>query len=206
LPRERRPRPILRYVERRILAQDRLLEPPELFARLQAELLRELTPSAAVRVERLGLPRRTVEGEHQLAVQVLPERMLGHERLQLADELLVAAAGQVGLDPLLERYPTQLLEPGNLSLDERFVRQVGQRWPAPERQRSAQLPCRVMGIRIPGLAQQPLEAPEIEFRAVDLQHVAGCPGDQPTLSELLPEFRHVHLDALRSRQRRRPTP
>src|SRR5918992_28417 len=63
-----------------------------------------------------------------------------------------------------------------------------------------------MGIRAPSLAHELLEATEIELRAVDLQHVARCPGDEPALPELLPQPRHVDLDALRSRPRRRLTP
>ena len=126
-------------VERRILLEDRPLEPLELLARLQSQLLRELAAGLAVGVERLGLPAGAVEREHQLAAQALPQRMLGDERLELADQLGVAAAGQIGVDPLLERRQPQLLETGDLGLRERLVGEVGERRPAPKRERLAQL-------------------------------------------------------------------
>ena len=55
LGRRRLPRRAVRKVERRVLTQDRLLEPPQLLAGLEAELFRELPPSHLVGVEGLGL-------------------------------------------------------------------------------------------------------------------------------------------------------
>jgi hypothetical protein len=56
-----------RGIERRVLLQDRALEPPQLPARLEPELARQLTPRHPVGLQRLGLARRAVEREHQLA-------------------------------------------------------------------------------------------------------------------------------------------
>ena len=65
--------------------------------------LRELAPRRPVDLQRLGLARRAVEREHQLAAQPLAQRVLGDQRLQLADQVRVPAGGEVGVDALLER-------------------------------------------------------------------------------------------------------
>ena len=53
--------------------------------------------------ERLGLPAAAVKREHQLRAEALAQRMLGDERLELADHLGVTTEREVGLDALLER-------------------------------------------------------------------------------------------------------
>ena len=52
----------------------------------------------AVGLERLGLAPGAVEREHLLAAQPLAQRMLADERLELAGDLGVAAAGEVRVD------------------------------------------------------------------------------------------------------------
>ena len=103
--------------ERRVLTQDRPLEPSKLRARLDAELLDQRPPRIPVGPERFGLPPRAIESDDQLAPQPLPERLVGHQPLELGDQVGVAARGQVGVDPLLDRRPTEL--PEALCLDPR---------------------------------------------------------------------------------------
>jgi len=50
--------------------------------------------------------------------------MLADEPLELGHELGVAAEGEVGLDPLLERGQAQLVETRDLGLCERLERDV----------------------------------------------------------------------------------
>ena len=52
------------------------------------------------------------------------QRMLGHQRLELGDELAVPALGQVGVDGLLERVEPELLEAPDLGRGERLVGDV----------------------------------------------------------------------------------
>ncbi len=78
-------------VEVGILAQDRLLEALELGRGIDAELVDERLAGPAVGVERIRLPAAPVEREHQQADGPLPQRMLGDERLELADHLGRAA-------------------------------------------------------------------------------------------------------------------
>ena len=77
---------------------------------------RSCPAAVAIRLERLRVPTRAVEREHQLPAEPLHERMLGDERLELADELAVATELEVGVDPRLERAQPQLLEAGDLRL------------------------------------------------------------------------------------------
>ena len=69
--------------------------------------------------------------------QPLACRMLSYERLELGDQRGVMTEREVGLDAVLERDQPQLLEPRDLVLRERLVGEIGQRRPAPERERGS---------------------------------------------------------------------
>ena len=56
-----------------------MLEPPQLLARLEAELVRQLASRDAVDVERLRLAAGPVEREHELRAQALAQRVRGGE-------------------------------------------------------------------------------------------------------------------------------
>ena len=58
------------------------------------------------------------------------------ERLELADDVAVAAELEVGVDPLLDRDEAQLLEPADLRLRQVVERELGERRAAPERERA----------------------------------------------------------------------
>ncbi len=195
-----------RRLERRFVAQDRLLQALQLLARLEAELLRQLAPRGAVGVECLGLPARAVQREHQLAAKRLPERGARHERLELADELGVAPEREVGLDALLEDRQPQLLEPGDLHLREGLVREVRQCRAPPQRQRLAQLGGGRLRVGRPRLGHELLEASEVELAGLDAQHVARPVGGEPALSQQLAQPRHVDLHGLRRGGRWRGPP
>ena len=112
-------------------------------------------------MQRLGLAVGAVEGEHELAAEALPQRVAGDERLQLADELGVAAEREVGLDPLFERRQLQLVQARDLRLCERLVGEVGQGGAPPEGERPAQL--------LGGLLRPPLgpDAPRLLEHALE---------------------------------------
>ena len=96
------------------MRKDHALEPPQLRAGLDAELVDEHLAADAHHLERLGLPARPVQRDHQLAAQTLAQRMLGDERLQLAREVLGASARQLRGDSLLDGLHVQLLEASEL--------------------------------------------------------------------------------------------
>jgi hypothetical protein len=97
----------------------------ELAAGFDPELLDESATRLLVASERLRLPAGTVQREHQLDAQPLPQRLARDVRLELPDERRVAAEGKIGLEPLLERLQAELLDAGDLGLGEAFVGEVG---------------------------------------------------------------------------------
>ena len=88
--------------------------------------------SRLIGLERLRLSPRPVQREHQLRPQALPQWMLGHEGLQLGDQLGVVTLGELLLDPLLDTGQPKLLQTDDLVLREAPVGEVGKRSPAPE--------------------------------------------------------------------------
>ncbi len=84
-----------RWLERGILAQDRLMQPAQLRPRLHTDLLDEPLARATVFLERLHLPSVAVERQHQLSGEPLPGRIVGHQLSQLADQRSLLAGGEV---------------------------------------------------------------------------------------------------------------
>jgi hypothetical protein len=84
------PRDLPRRVQSRILAEDRPLELLQSRAGLDPQLVDERSARVLVGVERLGLATGAVQRRHQVPAQALPERVLGDERLEFADQLAVA--------------------------------------------------------------------------------------------------------------------
>ena len=165
-----------------VLLQDAALEALQALARLQSHFLGERQSTLLVDMQRLGLAVRAVEREHELAAEPLAERVPGHERLELADELAAAAEGEIRLDPLLERRELKLVETGDLSLCERLVGEVGKGRAAPQGEGTPQLLGRVLG---PALASSPTRflqhvahSIRVELIAFDAQDVAPPAGAQ----------------------------
>ena len=133
-------------------------------------------------LERLRLSPRAIEREHELPAQALAQGMLAHELLELADERPVLTLLEVLLDPALETGKAKLLQPGDLSLREALVGELGEWRPAPQ------------GERLPRLAlREALEALEVEFVLRDAESIARHLRLQPLLPERLAQPGHVHL-------------
>ena len=128
-------------------------------AGLDAELLDQHAAGGLVGLERLSLPPRAVEREHQLRAEAFPQRMLADEPLQLGDQRAVPADGEVGLDALLQAHDSPLLEPGDLGLGKAVEHELRQRRPSPERQCFLQ----------PDPRPQLLEARQVELVGLDAQ-------------------------------------
>ena len=120
------------------MGEDGRVQVPQGFSGVDAEFAGEQVAGTPVGGERLGLPAAAIQREHELAVQPLPQRMLGGQLLQFAGERIVAAKRQVSIDPRLQRSEPQLLQAGCLRAGERVVGQVGQHAAAPQLQRLAQ--------------------------------------------------------------------
>ena len=90
--------------ERRVLGQDAGLELSQGRARIDAQLVHQAVPDVGVGPQGLGLASISVEGDDEQLPQALAKWVFPAERLQLADDLPVAAQGQVRSDPGLERH------------------------------------------------------------------------------------------------------
>ena len=124
-------------VERRVLPQNRPLQLLECRARIDPELVDECAARFLADVQSFCLPTRPVERGHQIHPQVLAERVLGDECLELCDHLVVAPEREVGVDAELHRDQPDLLEPGDGRLGEALVGEVRERRAPPQRQRVA---------------------------------------------------------------------
>jgi hypothetical protein len=172
--------------------EDPALEPTEVLARLEAQLPEQARTRSPVHVERLGLPARSVEREHELGGEALAQRVLVDERLELRNELRVPALGQIAREAAFERRKPQFLEPLDLGLRERLECEIAQRGPAPQLERLA--------IALP--LDQAHEAMEVELPRLHPQHIAGRPRLHPVGAEELPQARDVPVQRGRGSRRR----
>ena len=177
------------FVQRGVLGEDRLLEAAQLLAGLDPELLDQNATRLAIGSECIRLAPGAVEGQDLLPAQPLTQRMLRHERLQLARERGVAPGGEVGLDPLLQHRDPQLLEPLHLRLRPALVAEVRERRPAPE----------VECLPVRAGRGELFEAACIDSLRVELERVAAAARRDRVAAERLAQLRDVDLDDLRGR-------
>ena len=122
------------------------------------------------------MPPRAIEREHVLGAEAFPQRLLGDQCLELADDVALMPEREVGLDPQFDCGQTKLLEPRALVPGE-GLREFGQRGAAPERERLTQLPRRVLRItlrkRAATVCELTLETGEVELVFAHLELVAG---------------------------------
>ena len=165
--------------DRRVMREDRLLEPPKLRPRLEPQLVGEHAPRLLEGLERIRLAAAAIERQHQLPPQPLPERIVRQRRPKRGDELPMLAERERRLELLLERVDAQRLEPPRLGAEPTVpvspcsaVRARGQR----RRDRVR----RGMDVAVPQrgarLREQLLEPDRIHIRA--LQRV---PVGEPTI-------------------------
>ena len=199
-------------VERRVVAQDRLLQALQLRRGLEPELLIQPPPPARVDLERVALAPAAIQRQHQQADQPLTRRILGAQLLELGDHKRVLAVGQPRIDALLQRGDAQLLQPRDLCLRERLKPHIGQRRPTPEPQRVIEQPPRRRLIaphtRRPRLTDQRLEAPRVDSVGLDHEPITRRNRLQRRTggTERAPQPRHRHLQATQRLRRRRPRP
>ncbi len=155
-------------VQRQVLAQDRVVQAPQLRRLLDADLLDQRLPGVAIGLKRVDLTPAPVEREHLPRVQPLTLRVLGQQRVDLADDLVMPARGQIRVDRQLRGGQAQLLEPTDLRGRERLVRHVCQRNTAKQRQRLARRPVRGLA-RLGRFGDQPFETADVHELAVDPQ-------------------------------------
>ena len=120
-----------------IPGQDRLVQRPQGWARLDTQLLDQHLAALAEDGNRLGLAVAAEERQHQLAAKWLSGRVPTDQARELRHQLIVAAAPQIHVNPVLQDGQVQLVEPGRLA-GEQVAGDAGQGRTTPQRQRRAQ--------------------------------------------------------------------
>ena len=69
----------------------------------------------------------SVQGDHELTAQALPERVRCNQRLELGNDVGVASPGEIDGESLLECRKAELFETRDRSLREGLVHEVRQR-------------------------------------------------------------------------------
>ena len=192
-----------------ILVEHLPFECLQLGAGLDSEALDERLARGAVRGERIGLPPRPVEREHLLRSEALAVRVLHHERVQLVDQVGVAAERQIRIDSIFERSQALLLELGPGSDTERRSVELGQRRATPERERLVQCLGGSSRLgRVACLCTERRERLQVERARLELEYVPGRPRSQrcTVFPERLAQAGDVDLQRRARRLRRRVAP
>jgi hypothetical protein len=160
--------------EARRLRQDVRFQPPQVRARVQAEVRRQHLPRPAQRLQRVALAAHPVHGQRQQPPRALAPRVVRHQGLQVRHGL----DGTVGVEkrgcPPFQCKQPQLVQARCLALRPRLRRELGVRRSTPQTQ------CLVeAGEHVPGRTRRRdrrLELPGVHRLRV--QGVAGAGGDQ----------------------------
>ena len=174
-------------------------------ARLDPELLHERPARLLVRLRRIPLPTAAVEREHQLAPQPFAERMLGHQRLELGDQLLVPAEVELCIDEILARDETELLEPVHGALREGFVGDVEEGGTTPECERLLERGDAIGRLAASRAKHEILEQVRVHVGPRHPEDIPGRVGDDH-VSQLASQLGDRVVERRRRRSRRRPVP
>jgi hypothetical protein len=140
-----------------------------------------------------------------LGAAPLSQRLLADERLQLGQELGVAAEFEVGVDPLLDRRSPLFFELCAFRAGDRVV-EVGEWRAAPQTQRLLQLPGGAFGVETARVGDELLEPLEIEATGLDAGEVTGRLRDDRAPADGFPELGDVNLERRRGGVGRRSVP
>ena len=116
-----------RHVQRRVLGEDRGLQPPQLRARVEPELLTQDATTFLEDAQRVGLASGAIQRDHQQPTKPLAQRVRGDERFELADHDPMPPELQLEVEPLLDRGEAQFRDPGDLRRRELLVGELGER-------------------------------------------------------------------------------
>jgi len=171
-------------------------------------------PSSSTRVrarvlvclERLGLPARAVQREHQLRTEPLAQGRLGEQSLELGDDVLVAPECEFRVDLELEGAEPQLFDARRLGAREVVVAEVLERGTAEEPERLGQQLCLLPRRSAAGIGQEPLEEMEVELVLFEPERVAGLARRDSVAPEQLPQRRDMTLHCVAGSRRRPHAP
>lgn len=165
-----------------VLADDGLFQATQVGAGFEPELVAEDLPATLVGPQGVGLATTSVEGQHPLTPQALPEGMLADQALELGDGAAVAPLGQPGIDAVLSRLHLPFHQAGDRRQGEDLSGHVGQRISSPQGKGVGQ---DLLGLVGPacrqaclGLVDQGVEAGGVDVVWAGAQDVTGRLGDQ----------------------------
>ncbi len=179
--------------------------------RFDAEFVHQAGAQITVDHQRLRLASGAVQGEHQLPVVRLPQRMLRGQRRQLGHEVgqARAAQGEFGVVAPFQEQQPRLGQPPHESVPTSLRSQPGQRGAPPQRERGRALPHHALpvarGVRGTGRGGAGVEDVDVQLAVVHPQRVPGGHGGQPLgVVEQPPQPGHVIVQrGLRGEGRRR---
>ena len=166
------------------MAEDGSLQVPQRTAGVDAQVGSQRPAHPVIDRQRISLPAGPVQRQHQLAVQLLIQRIGGDHLLQLVDELVVLPGSQAGLGQGPPDLRLQPLQPPGVANQARQVGHPGQRRTAPQVQRSAQVRHRPGGLgRRSALVQQPLSGLHVGTIRAQVQYIPRPAGHDRVLAQ-----------------------
>ena len=165
--------------QRGIGAEDLLVQPTQRGRRIRAEFVGDGGAQPGIGVQRLGRPPGPVQREHQPAVEALPQRVIGDQGEQFADQLARPAELQHRVDASLHGGQPRLFQAADGGMAGQHGH-VGERPSPPQRERG-RIGLRRLGP--PAVAGGPagvraavLEDLPVQVGGPDPQQVPGRPG------------------------------
>src|SRR5262249_42473829 len=149
------------------------LQSAKTFARLQAELLDQLSSRVLEDAQRVALAAGAVQREHLQFAQVLARGVAGGERLDLHQHQIVAAEFQLGVEKSLLRDQAKLVQTHDRVLREALVGEVGKRCAAPKSERLTKSSRPLRRSESLRRRDQLLEVERVDVLRAHVQHVAG---------------------------------
>ncbi len=187
--------------ERGVVRQHGLLERAELGSGLEAELLGEQRSHLLVGAQRIALATAPVQGDDQLRVEALPERVPRDELRERVHHLRVVAPRQLGVDQALLDRDGQLLQSGRGISRESVVQEPFER--VAGHQRAARTEClgRVVvlpgGSRLTADASQPLEPSGVDVVGREHEAISRAVADHGLGPDHAPQGRDLGLERVR---------
>ena len=194
-------------LQRRVLTEDRRLQPAQLRARIQAELVGEHPPGVAEGTQRVRLTARAVQGQHQLAPQALAERCGPNRPVEVGDQVGVATHRQQGVETVFAGGRPQFLQAARGRHHRRHITELHERITTPQSERLVEAANRGAGSTRaecrPPVLDQPFESNRIDILRHDRQRIPGRPRDDHVCSHRATELEDGDLQRI-SRLLRRP--
>ena len=192
------------------MTHHRQLKRPQLSTRLQPQLTDEIGLRLAIHKQGVGLLPRAIQRQHQLRPATLAQRLLSDQPPELGHKLPMPAKPEISVHTILDRHRPPSQQPPDLVPQRRLVREIRQRFAAPQlqcllQQRRGSLriaPCK----RGAPLLCQRFEAHRVHALRLDDQRITTRARLQHIGAQLRPHSRHEIVERMRRRTRRRLPP